>query len=95
MGEDFVTVTPNDDSRDVLSQLPKARPSRGSAKRASAAAAPTTPPPPTEEPHGPVDPPSTGEILQSAVNVAVEIAGAGVGVGKHVLTSALSKLPRP
>jgi|SRR3954469_20465103 hypothetical protein len=50
---------------------------------------------PKDPPSGPVDPPSGGELLESAVKAAGEIAQAGVTVGREALKSITRRLPRP
>jgi outer membrane biosynthesis protein TonB len=50
---------------------------------------------PKEPPSGPVDPPSGGELLQSAAKAAGEIAQAGITVGREALKSVARRLPRP
>jgi membrane protein involved in colicin uptake len=50
---------------------------------------------PKGPPSGPVDPPSGGELLESAVKAAGEIAQAGVTVGREALKSITRRLPRP
>jgi hypothetical protein len=50
---------------------------------------------PKEPVSGPVDPPSGGELLQSAAKAAGEIAQAGITVGREALKSVAKRLPRP
>jgi hypothetical protein len=50
---------------------------------------------PKDPPSGPVDPPSGGELLQSAAKAAGEIAQAGITVGREALKSVARRLPRP
>jgi len=125
-----------DDSDDVLSHLPKTRPARRSARRATAGeGAPATPktaskrapsrpkataakaapkpaakakpkaarpkakpaPPPAPAPppeRRPIEPPSAGEIAQSAVQAASDLAHVGLAIGREALRAARSKLPR-
>jgi hypothetical protein len=44
---------------------------------------------------GPIAPPSSGEILQSAAQAAGDLARVGVVVGREALKSVLKRLPRP
>jgi histone H1/5 len=83
-----------------------AKPKASAAKPKPAAVPPQRPEPiapgapdltafPTEPPRGPVDPPSGGEILQSAAKAAGELAQAGITVGREALKQVVRRLPRP
>ena len=50
---------------------------------------------PNEPVNGPVDPPSGGELLQSAAKAAGEIAQAGITVGREAIKTLTKRLPRP
>jgi membrane protein involved in colicin uptake len=50
---------------------------------------------PSDPVSGPVDPPSGGELLQSAAKAAGEIAQAGITVGREALKTITKRLPRP
>lgn len=97
----------SNDGDDVLSRLPRNRPARRSARRETTAAAsgktsardPAAPaPPPGPEPDSgrrPVEPPSGGEILQSAAQAATDLAAIGLAVGREAAKAVLRRLPKP
>jgi hypothetical protein len=43
----------------------------------------------------PVEPPSGGEILHSAVQAATDLAAVGVAVGREAAKAVLRRLPKP
>lgn len=63
----------------------------------TAAAAQTQPEPPREQPQPrrSIDPPSGGDILQSAAHAAGELASLGLEASRRAVKGALSRLPRP
>ncbi|MFN8203055.1 MAG: hypothetical protein U0S48_10845 [Solirubrobacteraceae bacterium] len=51
--------------------------------------------PPPESARGPVEPPTGGEILHSAVQAATDLAAVGIAVGREAAKAVLRRLPRP
>jgi hypothetical protein len=78
-----------------------AKPKPKAAPRPKATAAPRArptpaPAPPREEPAARrVEPPTGGDVLQSAVRAAGELAQVGVTIGRETVKGVLRRLPRP
>lgn len=85
-----------DGDRDVMGSLPRSRPARRSAKRASRSSSPpaarSAPPAGYATPAPERTSPGTGELLSGALRAAGEVAELGAGVGGRLVKGALRRL---
>lgn len=104
LSEDMA-MSPRDQPSDVLGNLPRSRshkrsPKRGARKPARKPAPARSQRTPEQQVsprsvHGPPDPPSGAELVETMVQAAGEVAQIGLTLGVRALRDAVARIPRP